>query len=263
VALFGFVGLGLDDSGPAEAGAESIRATAFLVAGWYLAFAAPLLLVTRDRRSTGKPLSRAVPDGWNQLVGTIKHVRRYGPLLRFLIAHLVYNDGLATLFAMGGVYAAGTFDMTESEILMFGIALNVTAAVGAISFGWVDDWIGGRKTIVLSLVGLIVPGIAVLLVESKPLFWACCLVLGIFVGPVQAASRSFLARVAPADLRNQAFGLYALSGKATAFQGPLLVGWLTWWSGSQRIGMSAIVVLFVVGLAVMATVPDARNVSEP
>ena len=83
--------------------------------------------------------------------------------------------------------------------------------------------------------------------------------MGIFVGPVQAASRSYLARVAPQELRNQMFGLYAFSGKVTSFLGPFLVGWLTFVSGSQRIGMSAVVVLLIGGFIVMLTVPAASE----
>ena len=107
----------------------------------------------------------------------------------------------------------------------------------------------------LSLFGLIVFGSGLLLIESQLLFWILALFLGLFVGPVQAASRSFMARVAPAEIRNEAFGFYAFSGKATSFLAPLLVGWLTQYSGSQRIGMSVIIVLFIIGFLLMMRVP--------
>jgi UMF1 family MFS transporter len=176
-------------------------------------------------------------------------------IVRFLIARMVYIDGLGTLFVFGGVYAAGTFAMTEVQILMFGIALNVTAGLGAAGFAWIDDWFGSKRTILLALAGLIAFGTLILLVESRTAFWTLGLALGVFVGPVQAASRSYLARAAPAELRNQMFGLYALSGKATAFLGPLLVGWITYWAESQRIGMATIVVLFALGFLLMLFVP--------
>jgi UMF1 family MFS transporter len=102
-----------------------------------------------------------------------------------------------------------------------------------------------------------------LVVDSRQLFWSFGLLLGIFVGPVQAASRSFLARLAPAALQTQMFGLYALSGKATAFLGPLLVGWMTYWSGSQRLGMSTIVGFFVIGFVLMLTVPTGAQPQAP
>jgi UMF1 family MFS transporter len=109
----------------------------------------------------------------------------------------------------------------------------------------------------VSLAGLIVSSTLLLLVESPALFWACGLLLGVFVGPVQAASRSFLAWLAPESLQNQMFGLYALSGKATAFLGPLLVGWVTSGVGSQRVGMGTVIGFFIVGFVLMLKVPAA------
>lgn len=254
VALLLFVGFDIEQDGLDEA-SVGIRASAFLVAGWFLVFSVPFFLVTRDTQPTGMPLRRAFPAGWNQLVETFRNIREYRHLVRFLIARLVYVDALATVFVFGGVFAAGTFGMSTSEILMFGIALNVSAGVGAVAFSWVDDWIGGKRTIVLALIGLLIPVAIVLFVESVTAFWICCLTLGVFVGPVQSASRSFLARTAPPDLKNEAFGLYTFSGKATAFVGPLMVSGLTLWSGSQRVGMSMVAVELLIGLVIIAGVP--------
>jgi UMF1 family MFS transporter len=240
-----------------------VRAAFPLVAIWFLVFALPLLLFTPDAPATGKGMWQAARDGLKQLRESMRQVRRYAHLVRFLIAYMVYIDGLGTLFAFGSVYAAGTFDMTEAQVLLFGIALNVTAGLGTAGFAWIDDWIGSKRTILLSLVGLIAFGTLILLVGSRTAFWALGLALGVFVGPVQAASRSYLARAAPEDVRNQMFGLYALSGKATAFFGPLLVGWVTYWAESQCIGMATIVVLFVLGLLLMLGVPPAAAASGP
>jgi UMF1 family MFS transporter len=239
--------------------AEHVRITFPLVSLWYLLFALPLLLWTPDAAASGKKLLRATHDGLHQLAESIRNVRRYGAIIRFLIARMIFIDGLATLFAFGGVYAAGTFDMDEQTVLMFGIALNLSAAVGAFAFAWFDDWYGSRTTILLSLIGLIATGSAILLVDEQLWFWIWGLLLGIFVGPVQAASRSYLARVAPVHLRTEMFGLFALSGKATAFLGPLLVSWVTYVSASQRVGMAVIIVLFVLGLLLMLTVPSERG----
>lgn len=239
--------------------AEHLRATFILVAGWYLLFALPLFLFTPDHRPTGKRLFRAVRDGLDQLRASFHQARRHGPLIRFLAANMLYFNGLATLFVFGGIYAAGTFGLTESQVLTFGIALNVTSGLGAAGFAWVDDWIGGKRTIVLALIALATLSTLLLLIESTLLFWVVGSLLGIFLGPVQAASRSYLARVAPEPLQNELFGLSAFAGKATVFVGPLLVGWLTYWTGSQRIGMTPIVGFFVIGLAVMLTVPADRK----
>lgn len=261
VALVLLIGLG-ERSAERIGDARDLRATFLLTAGWLAVFTLPLLAFTPDTSGTGRSLPGAVRAGLGQLLETARQIRRYGAIIRFLIARMLYIDGLASIFAMGGVYAVGVFGMDERAILLFGIGLNITAGIGALGLAWVDDWIGAKWTIALSLVGILVPGVALLLVQSELWFWICGLTLGLFVGPVQASSRSYLARAAPPKLRTQAFGLYAFSGKATAFAGPLLVFAVTGWTGSQRIGMVPIFVFLAVGLVVLLTVPRASEAVE-
>ena len=149
--------------------------------------------------------------------------------------------------------------MDFSELILFGIAINMTAGVGAAVFAWIDDWVGPKRVIQISVTMLGVLGAALVVVEGKAMFWAFALPLGIFVGPAQAASRSLMAHLAPAELRTEMFGLYALSGKATAFMGPALLAWMTVEFESQRAGMATILVFFVVGLALLTAVPDTRR----
>ena len=258
IALYGFVEQG-SWFGVTHDGAMHVRAVMPLTAVWYLIFCLPLFFFSPDSPSTGVPLGKAVGQAFTQLRDSIREIRKYRDIAVFLLARMLYNDGLTTMFAFGGIYAAGTFGMGPSEIIIFGIGLNLTAGLGAASFAWLDDHIGPRKTILISLVGLITTGAGILLVESISLFWIFGLSLGIFVGPVQASSRSYLARVAPTELRNEMFGLFALSGKLTSFIGPFLVGWLTLYTGSQRIGMSSVITLFVLGLVGMLFVPAANK----
>lgn len=245
--------LGLDASS-----GEPVRATCVFTAGWFAVFALPLFLLTPPLRGANKPPRQAVRDGLRQLLESIRHVRRYRGIVLFLIARMVYVDGLATMFVLGGVYAAGTFDMTTEQVLMFGLALNVTSALGAAAFAWLDDRLGPRRIILIALAGLIVTSSAILIVRSEALFWLCGLLLGIFVGPAQAAGRSWLSHATPPAMHNQMFGLFALSGKATAFAGPLLVGWITVLAASQRVGLSVVAVLFVIGFILMLFVPRAE-----
>lgn len=261
VALFVFVDVQNPPFGLDKDAAEHVRATFLLVAVWYALFSIPLFGITKDRPSSKLKFREAIRSGWQQLKESIENVRQYKNIVRFLIARMVFIDALATVFAFGGIYAAGTFDFSERDVLIFGIGLNLTAGVGAFLFAWLDDKLGSRPTMLLSLLGLIVTTSGVLLVTGINWFWALGLLLGIFVGPVQAASRTYMARVSPPELQNQMFGLMALSGKVTAFMGPLLVGWLTYIAGSQRIGMSIIVVLFVLGFAILYTVPNAEDVN--
>ena len=262
VALFGFVQAEHPLFGLSTEENEHIRATNLLVAVWYAAFAIPIFLCIRGRRPKRITDLKSVLEGANaQLTGTFKEIRvRYQQLLRFLIARLVYNDGLITLFAFGGVYAVGTFDFTTEEVIVFGIALNVTAGLGAFLFGYLDDRLGGKTAIHLSLAGLIAFGIAGILAPNATWFWIASLGAGMVVGPNQSASRSLMGRFAPPEKRNEFFGFYALSGKATSFVGPLLLGQITLWSGSQRAGMATIIAFFVVGMVLMTRINEREGI---
>lgn len=237
---------------------EHVRATGPFVALWFAVFCLPMFLMTPDRAAAGLPMGQALRSGLGQLLRTFAEVRRYGNIARFLIARMLYIDGLNTLFAFGGIYAAGTFGMGFQEILVFGILLNVTSGLGAAAFAWVDDWLGSKPTIIIAVAALTVLGGAILLVETKTWFMILGAALGIFIGPAQAASRTLMARLAPSDMRTEMFGLYAFSGKATAFLGPALVGWVTLWADSQRAGMATILLFFVAGLVLLLPVKEPR-----
>lgn len=261
VALFGLVQADPPPFGLDPAQAEPVRATALLVAGWYALFMIPLLLWTPDRPRSDLPMARAARQGLLELRRLLRDIGQYRTVVRFLLARMFYTDGLVTLFAFGGIYAAGTFGMSFTEIIQFGIAMNVTAGLGAFLFAWIDDWIGPKRTILVTLVFLIGFGLSVLLVESATWFWILALALGLFVGPAQAAGRSLMARLAPAGKEAEMFGLFALSGKATAWAGPMLLGWTTLIFDSQRAGMATILGFFAVGLLILLPLkePPARR----
>ncbi|RDD63319.1 MFS transporter [Ferruginivarius sediminum] len=242
------------------AAAEPVRATSIVVALWFALFALPFFLLTPDNPPTGLSLRAAARAGARQLVQSLRDLLpRYRTIARYLLARMIYTDGLNTLFAFGGIYAAGTFGMGFREILLFGIALNIAAGLGALLFAWVDDWLGPKPTIVISLVSLIVFGVVALLVETKTGLYIAGCALGIFIGPAQAASRSLMARLAPEEVKTEMFGLYALSGKMTAFIGPAIVGWVSLAAGSQRAGMATILVFFLVGLLLLLPVPAPKG----
>jgi UMF1 family MFS transporter len=241
---------------------ENVRATNLLVAVWFIVFSVPLMLFVKEDKSNTSPAGRIVADTLIQLRQTYAAVRRHPQIVRFLIARLLYNDGLVTIWAFGGIYAAGTFGFAVQgvpwwqSVIVFGIALNLAAGAGAVAMGYLDDRIGGKRTIVISLLGLIGATVLAMLAPSIGAFWAAALLVGTFAGPNQAASRSLMARFVPPDAENQFFGFFAFSGKLTAFVGPFMLGILTAWSGSQRVGVSIVIVLFVAGLAVLWSVNE-------
>ena len=254
VALFGLVKAEPPPFGLDPTNAEPVRAVALLVSIWFIVFAWPLFAFVPDGKA--RPFGKSVRRGWHQLRRTLGALRGQATIVRFLIARMFFIDGLNTLFAFGGIFAAGTFGMTLTEVLYFGVALNVTAGVGAFAFAWVDDWFGAKRTLIICLCGLLIAGVTALLALTVEWFWGAGLIIGIFIGPTQSASRSLMARLAPRKQVNEMFGLFALSGRVTAFAGPALVGWVTLAADSQRWGMATIYVFFVVGLIVLLPLKD-------
>jgi UMF1 family MFS transporter len=255
-ALFVFVQAEPAPFGLDKDAAEHVRATALLVAAWFAVFALPLFFAVKEDGAAGVPLGAAVRGGLAQLVTTFRNARKHGNTLRFLLAAMIYTDGVHTVFALGGVYAAVVFGMELADVILLGIALNVTAGIGAFAFAWIDDKIGSKRTISIALVALIVTTAGVLAAPTAILFWGTALVMSTFFGPVQAASRTMMARLSPPEMRGEMFGLFSLSGKVTAFAGPALVGWIALASGSYRVGMAVVPVFLVVGLLILRGVRE-------
>lgn len=258
VALLGFVGLG--DTAPwfdlPRENSEHVRATSLLVAAWFVLFSLPLFLLTPDVPSRRRPIRQAVRDGVGTLLQTLREVRRYREVVRFLIASALYRDGIITITAIGGLYASGTFDMGFDQIILFAIGLNVTAGLGAIGFAWVDDWIGSKKTVLLSIVGLLAFGAPLVFITEADTFIILGLGLGIFFGPVQAASRTMMAKLSPVGKEGEFFGLYGFTGKSIAFAGPALFGLATDLFDSQRAGVSTILLFFIAGGLLLLTIRE-------
>jgi UMF1 family MFS transporter len=238
-----------------EAG-ENVRATNLLVAVWFIVFSLPLILWVHEDKTRVSPRGRVAREAYGQLLRTFAEIRKHRQTVRFLVARLVYNDGLVTIFAFGGIYAAETFGFELEEVLLFGIVINLFAGVGAIAMGYLDDWIGAKRTIVISLLGLTFATLVAILAADKAWLWIAGIFIGIFSGPNQAASRSLMSRFVPAGMQNEFFGFFAFSGKLTAFLGPALLGLLTQLSGSQRVGVSVVIALFVVGLVLLLRVDE-------
>ena len=199
----------------------------------------------------------------------------------FLIANMVYTDALVALFAFGGIYAAGTFGWQTIQIGTFGILLAFSGTVGAWLGGKLDDMFGPKKVIAGAMLILLAAIGAILSIDRDTLFFVikvappapggglfaapaekAYLVLGVLIGmaagPLQAASRTLLIRLAPKDRITQYFGLFALSGKVTSFMAPLAVSVVTGLMASQKAGMAVLIVFFLAGLALLSRVQTAR-----
>lgn len=258
------------------------RITGPLTAVWFVIFVLPMFLFTPDRAAK-TPALGAVREGLRDLRETLSTLRRNPVMLTFLIANMVYTDALVALFAFGGIYAAGTFGWQTVQIGTFGILLAVAGTIGAWLGGKLDDLIGPKKVIAGSMMILLAAILAILSIDRETLFFvvkvappqpggglfaapaeqaylALGFLIGLAAGPLQAASRTLLIRLAPKERITQYFGLFALSGKVTSFMAPLAVSVVTAVTASQKAGMAVLVIFFVAGLALLARVNDPRTV---
>ena len=260
VAMVGFVQTENPWFGFSTENSENIRATNLLVAVWFTIFAVPFFIWVNEKKGRTFPnIGQMVFSTVRQLKSTFHEIKRYRQIVRLLVARIFYNDGIITIYSFGGIYAAGTFGFTISENLTFGIVLNITAGLGAFAMGFLDDRIGGKRTIQITNMVFIAATLLAVLAPSKLWFWVSGIIVGFFLGPNQAASRSLMARFVPADKKTEFFGFYAFSGKATAFIGPFFLGLLTEMFNSQRAGMSIVVVMFIVGSLLLTRVDEEEG----
>ena len=271
--LFGFVPLfGLD-----PVTHQGDRITGPLTGIWFVVFVLPMFLLTPDYPAK-HPVSEALREGLIELRQTLGELPKRKSMAAFLLANMIYTDGLVSLFAFGGIYAAGTFGWHTIQIGSFGILLAIAGAFGAWLGGKLDNSLGPKRVIAGSMLILLLSIIAILLVDKDSILFIevappvpggalfsgaaerAYLVLGCLIGaaggPLQAASRTLLIRMAPKDRIAQYFGLFALTGKVTSFVGPLLIGLTTAATESQKAGMAVLVVFFVAGLALLARVKE-------
>ena len=241
------------------AGGFNLRATNLLVAGWFLLFAVPAFVFLRDEAPSGGG-GVSVRRAFTDLAVTARHLRRYRQVGLFLLARLFYNDGLVTIFAFGGIYAVGTFGFSFEDLVTFGIVINVGAGLGALAFGFVDDRIGGKATVGLSVAALAGATLLAALAQTRTAFWAAAVLVGVFAGPNQSASRSLMARFVPAKHESEFFGFFAFSGKVTSFLGPVLLGVLSD-VYSQRVGVASLLVFFLVGGLILRRVDEREGVA--
>jgi UMF1 family MFS transporter len=260
VALAVFIHPEIPWFGVSTEGGAHIRATCLLVAIWFALFSIPLFLwVPGTRPAVHSKKTGIIKTGMKDLKDTFREIRRYRQIVRLLVARMIYNDGLVTIFAFGGIYAAGTFGFSFQEIMIFGMVLNVAAGIGALIMGIFDDRLGGKTTIQVSNAALALAVLMAVLAPDKPMFWVAGILVGFFAGPNQSASRSLLGRFVPEEKENQFYGFFAFSGKLTAFLGPLLLGILTRAFDSQRAGVSVVVLFFIAGGLLLSRVDEQEG----
>ncbi|OJX64136.1 MAG: MFS transporter [Micrococcales bacterium 73-13] len=261
VALGIVVVLSQFDLLPAEDGL-GYRLIAVGAAVWTLVFSIPIWRNVPEGAPHGDQTRVGFLRSYAILVQDLARLfRDHRPTFWFLLASAVYRDGLAGVFAFGGVLAAVAFGFPPTEVMLFGIAANVVAGISTIVAGRFDDRFGGRAVIIFSLSGLVVMGVVMFALagQGRIVFWVSGLLLSAFVGPAQAASRSLLARVTPAGMQGEIFGLYATTGRVASFIAPLMWSTFIAIAASTIWGVLGITLVLLVGLVLLLLVRLPRH----
>ena len=260
---------------------EPERAVGVLVAGWFVVFALPLFLFTPDSRATGRSKAQAVAHGLKSLAHTVRKVRRYRNVATYLAGRMAFNEGFIVLMMFTGVFAAGILHWTPTMLIVEGLINSVVAALAGLVAGWVDARLGSKRATVFFVAGCLACNLILVSVTPTTVFFVD---IGAPIGPPQglfptlpdkvflvdqnfiaffvicglSTSRALMAKLSPPKMLNEFFGLYALSGTATSFLGPLAIGLLTTVFANPRAGVAVGIVFFLVGLAVMHWVREER-----
>jgi UMF1 family MFS transporter len=270
--------LGLDPIIPLDpATREGDRLVGPFSALWYLVFVLPLFLFTPDRPARAK-VGTPVRAGIAQLIRGVRElIQHHRQIALFLLARMLYADGLGAVFAFGGIYAGTVFGWGAMELGLFGIILTIAGTIGAALGGVFDDRLGSKPVIVSALALFILAAVAVLSVDKdhvlfvlpvaakipgvapfastgEQVYLAFAVLIGLAAGPIQSSSRTLMGRLSPRDKTTEFFGFFSFSGKATAFAAPLAIGAVTAMSGSERLGIGTSLFFLILGLVLVLRV---------
>jgi UMF1 family MFS transporter len=255
------VALGMVNGWIPSADHLAVRATNILVAAWFALFSLPTFLFMEERRPEGQhTILSATKAAFGRLADTAHQFRRYREAAKLLIARMIYNDGLVTVFSFASIFAAAVFGMGTGDLIRMGLVLNVVSGIGSWALGPINDRIGGKKTIVITLVALIVATVLGAAAKTVAVFWVAAIILGLMIGPNQAASRGLLGVFVPAQKHAEFFGFFAFSGRLASVLGPFAYGTVLQITHSQRWAMASIGVFFVAGLALLALVDEKKGI---
>ncbi|WP_226551189.1 MFS transporter [Celeribacter naphthalenivorans] len=257
---------------------EGTRFVGPFVALWFVISMVPFFLWVREPKAASLPMGRAVRKGMSDLIKTLKTLPKRQSLFAYLGASMFYRDALNGVFTFGGIYALGALEWSVVQIGVFGILAAFTGAVFTYFGGIADQKFGPKPVIIFCILVLVSVCLVILTITRESVlftpveagsklpdiaFYICGAVLGAVSGVIQSASRTMMVRQADPERMTEAFGLFALSGKATTFLAPALIALVSDLSNSQRLGITPLIALFILGLVLLAWVnPEGTKVSE-
>ena len=241
-------------------GVAAYQLSYLLVAAFYFVFALPAFFWLRESPPQGRlqGWKEYATIGFRRAGDTLSHLRQYRETAKYILASLLFTDGITTVVSFAGIYATTTMGFSNQELVLLFLVLNIVALPGSLAAGYLADWIGPKRTIVLTLIlwmGVVVTGC---LATTKTVFWIMSFGAALGMGSTQAVGRSFMAQISPPARQSEFFGFYSLSGKFASMFGPLVFGSISRWSGSQRLAVLSLLPFFVAGLLIMLWINEGQ-----
>jgi UMF1 family MFS transporter len=239
-----------------QPGTQFVPVTMVITAAVFALCAAPTFLLLKER---AVPQALAA-SAWQRVLDTLQRARQFRDLRRFLVCILFYQAGIMAVIALAAIYAQEAMKFTQQQTIVLVLVVNVTAAVGAFAFGYLQDAIGHVRAMALILAGWIVMIATAYFATDAPSFWVAANLAGLCMGSSQAAGRAIVGYLSPRAREAEFFGLWGLAVKAASIFGPLTYGAVTWiFHGDHRLGILAVGAYFVVGLALLAGLDVERG----
>ena len=241
--------------GSGQPATQSVPVTMLITAAFFALASIPTFAFLRERA-----VPQAIEDPWQRLARTWRESARYADLRRFLVCLLFYQAGIMTVIALAAIYAEQAMKFTTEQTITLILVVNVTAAIGAFGFGYLQDAIGHVRAVAVTLVGWIMMILIAYFSATIGTFWIAANLAGLCMGSAQAAGRAIVGYLAPPARLAEFFGLWGLAMKTAAIFGPLTYGTVTWiFEGNHRLGILATGVYFVIGLVLLKGIDMERG----
>ncbi len=235
---------------------NQIRETFIVSAFFFLIFSLPLFIYLKDSRKNIEHQESYLKIGYKRVWDTISHLKNYKNLALFLLSYFFYIEGVNTVIYFAGNYASSTMGFSEIELIVFFLTVQTTAIIGSIIFGIIADSIGQKKSIIYTLIIWLITVILAFFVESKNHFYIVGLLAGSAMGSCQSISRSMMSLLTPAEKKTEFFGFYSFFGKSSAVLGPLVFGFISYITNSQRLAIISLALFFIIGMILLFNVKD-------
>jgi UMF1 family MFS transporter len=239
-----------------HSGNDFVPVVMLITAAVFAVAAAPTFLFLEERATPNPQPGSA----WSRVMETLREAQRFRDLRRFLVCILFYQAGIMAVIALAAIYAQEAMKFTSTQTIVLVLVVNITAAIGAFGFGYLQDAIGHIKAMTLVLIGWIVMIALAYIAEGVTLFWVAANLAGLCMGSSQAAARAIVGYLSPPARTAEFFGLWGLAVKAASIFGPLTYGAVTWiFEGNHRLGILAVGAYFVIGLILLIGIDVERG----